>query len=567
MTDWIQAFLDTSFMRFIVGENIHLLMPELILLVAISVGLFQASGRSKQSHDDAWGTALWGSFFAVAVAKVFAFHLHVDPQTLTLNAPESYSVFYGMLRVDLLFSVVRVLVLGGTFMVLLFSRAYLEKNSSTAAEFPMLVLTASLGASFLAGANDLIMLFVALETLGIPSFILAGYFRNDPKSAEAGLKYLLYGGASTAVILFGLSLIYGLSGGYTQFDMITANLQLLDSTLAGNFQPVLMIAMVMLLGGIAFKLSAAPFHQWTPDVYEGAPLPVTAYLSVVSKVAAFALLIRVCANWLYALSPIAAGNSIAVLSGLFVVLSVLSMVIGNIAALRQNNIKRMMAYSTIAHVGYLLLGFVVFQEFALASVLYYLLAYVYMNLGAFAVITLISFQTGRDDIAAYSGLIRKKPFYTLALSIFLLSLAGIPITAGFFAKFFLFQSVIQADSNTLWLIVLALLNSTVSLYYYLNVIRVMVVNEPSDMVQSLTRQVDAPQTLPILLSVVACLAGTLVLGFYAEPAMMYTRGAMAQLSDPAPLAALGANNNFTHQADADTFQHAVSMPAVAVPSR
>ncbi len=563
MTDWIQAFLHTPFMRFIVVENIHYLLPELILLVTISIGLFQASGRSKQSHDDAWSTALWGSFFAIAVAKVLAFHLHVDPETLTLySTPVNLPVFYDVIRIDLLYSIVRTFVLGGTFLVLLFSRAYLEKHSSTAAEFPMLVLTASLGASLLAGANDLIMLFVALETLGIPSFILAGYFRNDAKCAEAGLKYLLYGGASTAVILFGISLIYGLSGGYTQFPMITAKLQLLETTLSGGFQPVLMIAMVMLLGGIAFKLSAAPFHQWTPDVYEGAPLPVTAYLSVVSKVAAFALLIRVCANFLFALSPADAGTGIAVLSGLFVVLSVLSMILGNVAALRQNNIKRMMAYSTVAHVGYLLLGFVVFREAALASVLYYLLAYVYMNLGAFAVITLISLQTGRDDIQAYSGLIRKKPFYTLALSIFLLSLAGIPITAGFFAKFFLFQSVIQADSNTLWLIVLALLNSTVSLYYYLNVIRVMVVNEPSDMVQSLTRRVDAPQTLPILLSVVACLIGTLVLGFYADPAMMYTRGAMAQLNQPDPTSIQALNQEIHMATMAGDSADVLALPAV-----
>lgn len=536
MMDWLSQLMNTPFVQAVLQENIHLLLPEIILLLSISWGLVQASGASKQSQNDAWSTALWGTFIAIAVAKFQAFQLHINPQTMWLyDEAVNLPVFYNMLHIDLLFTIGRNLVLGGTFLVLLFGRPLIEKYSESSAEFPLLLMTASLGAALLCGVNDIIMLFVALETLGISSFILSGYFRDDVKSSEASLKFLLFGGASTAVILFGLSLVYGLAGGYTQFDLIAPNLANLSSTLQG-FQPVVIIALVMVVAGMAFKLSAAPFHQWTPDVYEGAPLPVTAYLSVVSKIAAFVLLIRVGHSWLFNLSPDMAGAAQPILSVLIIVLSVLSMVIGNLAALRQENIKRMMAYSTIAHVGYVMLGFVVFKGAALASVLFYMLTYLYMNIGGFAVITLISQQTGRSDINAYAGLIRKKPFYTLAFSMFLLSLAGIPITAGFFAKFFLFQSVIQADSSTLWLIVLALLNSTISLYYYLNVIKVMVIDEPSDMVQALTRRVDAPDTVPIFATVLICLVMTLGLGFYAEPAMKMTNTALAQLGESDPYA-------------------------------
>lgn len=532
--DWLATLMQTPFMTMVVAQNIHLLLPEIILLIGISWGLVQGSGRTEQAQKEAWTTALWGTFIAIVVAKLQAFQLHINPETLWLyDEPVNLPVFYDMIHVDLLFTMTRLLVLGGTFLVLLFGRPMIEKLSPSAAEFPLIVMTASLGASLLGGVNDTIMLFVALETLGISSFILAGYFRDDLRSAEASLKFLLFGGASTAVILFGLSLVYGFSGGYTQFPVIAANLAMMDVNLAG-FQPAIIIALVMVLAGMAFKLSAAPFHLWTPDVYEGAPLPVTAYLSVVSKIAAFVMLIRVASSWLLSVSPDIAGTTQPILSGLVVILAVLSMVIGNLAALRQRNIKRMMAYSTIAHVGYVLLGFVVFQDAALASVMFYLLTYLYMNIGAFAVVTLIAQQTGRDDIAAYAGLIRKKPFYTLAFSIFLLSLAGIPITAGFFAKFFLFQAVMQADSTTLWLIVVALLNSTISLYYYLNVIRVMVVEEPSDMVQALTRRVDAPETVPIFATVLICLVMTLGLGFYADPAMQMTNTALTQLGAADP---------------------------------
>lgn len=529
----MQWFFLTPFGSFMQTQHLFHLLPEFVLLTIIGFGLIQSSASTSDDRDSTWAMVFWGLLLALFINSVDFMHTYIDPVShLIYNTPVNVPVFYDMFRVDLLSSSARWLLLLGTFIVVLMSRHYVAQRSSSSAEFPVIVLGATFGGMLMTGANDLIMMFVGLETLGISSFILAGYFRDEAASAEASLKYLLYGGISTAVLLFGFSLLYGFSGGYTQFPQLVEGLSQLD---LNTFQPAVVIMLVMIIGGLCFKLSAAPFHMWTPDVYHGAPTPVTGYLSVVSKIAAFALVIRFTMLVLQYVTPVSSSGA-TILSGLFLVLAVLSMVIGNLAALRQANIKRMMAYSTIAHVGYLLVGFVVLQQATLASVLYYLVAYLFMNLGAFAVITYIGQEAKTDSISEYSGLIHKKPFMTLALTMFMLSLAGMPITAGFFAKFFLFQSIVGASPLNMGIFIFAFANSVVSMFYYLNIIRLTIVNEPSDTVQGMSRRVSLATTLPVLSAVIICLVGTLALGFYAEPTLKVASTSMAHLGQYDPFA-------------------------------
>ncbi len=536
MNDLIQSIfgwvVESPFGQFVSAENLLLLTPEFLLLVVISVGLFQTMSDRLDDQKETWKLSVLGVFLALfSLVSIFLIvdpadgvsYLFMDSSTLmpsTLGLP----VFYDMFRADLFSVTVRFFLLLGTLLVLLFSRRYIETRSSVPGEFYILMLGATLGAMLMAGANDLIMLFVALETLGISSFILAGYLRGEPKSTEASLKYLVFGGTATAVLLFGFSLLYGLSGGQTGFQEIVQGLQQANSS-GLNFA-VVSLMFIMILGGFAFKLSAAPFHMWTPDIYEGAPTPVTAFLSVVSKMGAFAMVIR----FLFVVLSVAPAQEILMpLYMIFGVLALISMTLGNVAALKQTTIKRMLAYSTIAHVGYLFLGFLVMGVDSISSILFYLMTYVFMNLGAFAVAVQFTNETGRDDIAAYAGLVQKKPFLAFYMTFFLLSLAGIPITAGFFAKFFLFQTVAAAGSGYIWFVVIALLNSTISLYYYINVIRLMLVAEPSDTVIAMSRRVEFATALPVTLALMICFLGTLLLGVYADPLMALSRDAVSQL--------------------------------------
>jgi NAD(P)H-quinone oxidoreductase subunit 2 len=318
-------------------------------------------------------------------------------------------------------------------------------------------------------------------------------------------------------LLFGLALIYGLAGGSTSFAVLPQAL-----SQASDLGAWASLAIVMILAGIGFKVSAAPFHTWTPDVYEGSPTPITAFLSVISKLAAFVFAIRL-------LTPFAGvGNeNVALLIGL---LAVLSMIVGNVAALKQTNIKRLLGYSTIAHAGYMLVGLAALTQNSLGALLFYLATYVFMNTGAFASAMIGDELLASEEISAYSGLIKAKPWFVFAFSIFLLGLAGIPITAGFFAKFFLFQSVVLSDLDNLGVIIIALLASTVSLYYYLNIIKVMVIGEPSEQVQRLIGEgKDSAWNLSktLTLATVICLIFTLGLGIFGQSGLLISESAMS----------------------------------------
>ncbi len=371
--------------------------------------------------------------------------------------------FLGSFSADPVSILFRGLIVLTAILSVLMTERYVVQSGSAAPEFYVLLLTATIGGMFLAGATDLIMVFVALETLGISSYLMAGYMKRDARSNEAALKYLLIGASSTAIFLYGMSLLYGLSGGQTHLDAIAPFVA--NAGLAG------IVALVLSIAGIGFKLAAVPFHQWTPDVYEGAPTPVVAFLSVGSKAAGFALALRFLTTVFPGLSE--------QWQTVFAVLAILSMILGNVVAISQTRMKRLLAYSSIAQAGFAMIGLVVGTEAGYSSMIFYLAVYLVMNLGAFFCVTLFSLQTGTDEISEYNGLYQKDPFLTLTLTICMLSLGGLPPLAGFFGKLYLFWAGWQSGAYTLVLV--GLITSVISIYYYVRVVKAMVVKEPQEM--------------------------------------------------------------------------------------
>ncbi len=381
----------------------------------------------------------------------------------------------GMIRHDVLSQIFKVMVLLGASITALMSVDV--KGVGNKGEYYLIIIVSTLGACLLSASADLIMLFLALETLSIPLYVLAAFKRNDVRSSESGMKYFLFGSFASAIMLYGLSLLYGFTG-QTNLYFIASFLG--SSGFADLPVPVLG-AMVLVVVGFGFKISAVPFHFWTPDVYEGAPTPVTAYLSVASKAASFALLVR----FFIAVFPVDLVVGDQVIQGFWVnlmaVLATISMTLGNVLALPQRNIKRLLAYSSIAQAGYTLIGVAAIQsqtEQGVAAVGFYLFMYTFTNLLAFAVVILFSESTGSETIADLAGLNRRSPWLALTMTIALLSLAGIPPAAGFFGKFFLFNAAVEA--NLTWLAIVGVLNAIVALYYYLIVIKVMYVDRSED---------------------------------------------------------------------------------------
>jgi NAD(P)H-quinone oxidoreductase subunit 2 len=370
--------------------------------------------------------------------------------------------FLGSFLADNLAIAFRGVVAASTLISLLLSWRYVEQSGTPVGEYAAILLAATLGAMFLCGATDLISIFISLETLSVSSYLLAGYMKRDARSSEAALKYLLVGSAAAAVFLYGASLLYGLSGG--------TSLEAIALALRTSASPITALTLVFVLATVAFKIAAVPFHQWTPDVYEGSPTPVVAFLSVGSKAAGFALALRILVGCFESFD--------AQWKFLFTVLAVLSMVLGNVVALAQTSMKRMLAYSSIGQAGFVMIGMVCGTEDGFAAMVLYMAAYLFMNLGAFACIILFSLRTGSDRISDYAGLYQKDPLITLGLSLCLLSLGGIPPMLGFFGKIYLFFAG-WADHQYL-LVVVGLVTSVVSIYYYISVIKMMVVKEPQE---------------------------------------------------------------------------------------
>jgi NAD(P)H-quinone oxidoreductase subunit 2 len=425
--------------------------------------------------------------------------------------------FIGAFNGDDLSIVFRGIIALSAAITILMSIRYVEQSGTALAEFIAILLTATLGGMFLSGANELVMIFISLETLSISSYLLTGYTKRDPRSNEAALKYLLIGASSTAVFLYGVSLLYGLSGGETQLSAIATGIE--TANLGQSLGVV--IALVFVIAGIGFKISAAPFHQWTPDVYEGAPTPVIAFLSVGSKAAGFALAIRL----LTTVFPLVADEWRFV----FTALAVLSMILGNVVALAQTSMKRMLAYSSIAQAGFVMIGLIAGTEAGYSSMIFYLLVYLFMNLCGFTCVILFSLRTGTDQITEYSGLYQKDPLLTLGLSLSLLSLGGIPPLAGFFGKIYLFWAGWQA--GLYGLVLLGLVTSVVSIYYYIRVVKMMVVKEPQEMSDVVKNYPpinwNLPGLRPLQIGLVTTLIATSIAGILSNPLFTLANNSVA----------------------------------------
>lgn len=470
--------------------NATAILPEGIVIVTLLIVLVGDLIFGRKSVS-------WLPYFAVLgllVSVVALFYSWDNPD------PTS---FLGSFTGDNLSIVFRAIVALSTAITILMSIAYIENTGTSLAEFIGIMLTATLGGMFLCGASELVMIFVSLEMLSISSYLMTGYMKRDPRSNEAALKYLLIGAASSAIFLYGSSLLYGLSGGMTNINSITATLGLDSLGLA--------IALVFMVAGIAFKISAVPFHQWTPDVYEGSPTPVVAFLSVGSKAAGFALAIRLLVT---AFAPVTEQWHF-----IFTALAILSMVLGNVVALAQTSMKRMLAYSSIGQAGFVMIGLVAGTQAGYSSIIFYLFVYLFMNLGAFACVILFSLRTGTDKISDYAGLYQKDPLLTLGLSLCLLSLGGIPPLAGFFGKIYIFWAGWQAGLYSL--VFVALVTSVISIYYYIRVVKMMVVKEPHEMSEVVKKyppiRWNLPGMRPIQVGLVFLVIATSLIGILSNP--------------------------------------------------
>nr|YP_009422437.1 NADH dehydrogenase subunit 2 [Burmeistera sodiroana]YP_009422458.1 NADH dehydrogenase subunit 2 [Burmeistera sodiroana]YP_009422872.1 NADH dehydrogenase subunit 2 [Burmeistera parviflora]YP_009422893.1 NADH dehydrogenase subunit 2 [Burmeistera parviflora]YP_009423133.1 NADH dehydrogenase subunit 2 [Burmeistera loejtnantii]YP_009423154.1 NADH dehydrogenase subunit 2 [Burmeistera loejtnantii]YP_009423394.1 NADH dehydrogenase subunit 2 [Burmeistera cylindrocarpa]YP_009423415.1 NADH dehydroge len=383
---------------------------------------------------------------------------------------------------------------------------YIECTEMAITEFLLFILTATLGGMFLCGANDLITIFVAPECFSLCSYLLSGYTKKDVRSNEATMKYLLMGGASSSILVHGFSWLYGLSGGEIELQEIVnglINTQMYNS-------PGISIALIFITVGIGFKLSPAPSHQWTPDVYEGSPTPVVAFLSVTSKVAASALATRIFDIPFYFSS-----NEWHLL---LEILAILSMILGNLIAITQTSMKRMLAYSSIGQIGYVIIGIIVGDSNdGYASMITYMLFYISMNLGTFACIVLFGLRTGTDNIRDYAGLYTKDPFLALSLALCLLSLGGLPPLAGFFGKLYLFWCGWQA--GLYFLVLIGLLTSVVSIYYYLKIIKLLMNGRNQEITPHVRNYRRSPlrSNNSVELSMIVCVIASTIPGIAMNP--------------------------------------------------
>jgi len=427
-------------------------------------------------------------FFAKRSPRLFG-HLSIAAFLVALFAAVGANsvpgpAYSNLLIVDGFATFFRILVICIGILAVLSSYRYLSREKAETSEFHALLLFSVMGQCVMVAANDLIMIFIGLEISSIATYILAGYLRDDKRNNEAALKYFLLGSFATAFLLYGVALVYGIAG-TTKLDEIRTAL----STPESDAFAMVSVAAALMFVGLAFKVSAAPFQIWAPDVYQGAPAPVSAFMATGPKAAAFAIFLRI---FMTAFQNIAGGWE-----PLVWISALLSMTIGNFAALTQTNLKRMLAYSSIAHAGYILVALAARSELGTSAAMFYLAAYALMNIGAFAVVIHISGKGERHlKISDLAGLGRRQPVTAAMMTIFVLSLIGVPLTGGFFGKFYIFRAALE--SNLVWLTVLGLLNSAVAAYYYLRLLVIMYFEEPgevSNTVEPLTFGLRAALTL------------------------------------------------------------------------
>ena len=457
--------------------DFSLLIPELVLTGVLLLLLIGETIKGKSSKPCAgWIIAIAG---CLTVAGLSAF------------SSKSGNTFNGMFVSDSFSSFFKVFFALSMAVIIPMSREFFQKNAGKFGEFLLILIASLLALFFLVSSNDLLLIFVTLETFTLSLYILAAYLKKDMPSIESGIKYLVIGSLASAFVIYGIAIIYAASGTTTLAGVREYFLTAPDSKL-------MLLGIILIVSGLGFKIASVPFQFWVPDVYEGAPTPVTAYLAVASKAAGFALLLRLMAA---AFGPFDQRP-------LFAILSALTLVYGNLGALAQTNIKRLFGYSSIGHAGYLMMGIAAGKLAGTQAVLYYLTGYAVTSLCAFWVLTLAGNALETDRIESYRGLTKRSPFLAGSLFISLLSLAGVPPLAGFTGKFLVLYSAVQSGLN--WLVILGVLGVAVSLYYYLSIVRVMYFEEPKN-----TSAIAVPALARGIISFL--ILGIILIGFWPAP--------------------------------------------------
>lgn len=484
-------------------ESLSYFIPELILSVTVLLILIADVFNTERE-----GVDLPGLLALAGTVTAFVFHLG-------LYKYEPVLLFQGMIGHDMFSAFFRGFFLLSTAIVVymtVFSREVLFFKKG---EFHSILLSVCIGMCLVASSQDLVMIYLSLELMSIGSYILSGFSRKIGKSDEAAMKFVLYGGVSTGIMLFGISLLYGLTGGSTGFVEIRQTLSQLD----GNIEPVVYMIFILLMVGAGYKIAAVPFHFWAPDIYEGAPTTITAYLSVASKGTGFALLIRFFYSTM--LVPLSDGTAWMELENLNIdwtfhlaLLSAITMTVGNLGAYPQNNLKRLLAYSGIAHAGYVLMGVAVLTDVGMAAVIFYLVIYLFTNFAAFLAVIIIIDAEDNEQIADVRGLWARSPYTAVMMAIAMFSLIGLPPTAGFVGKYYLFIAVL--NGKLYWLAVVAALNTVLALYYYIRVIKSMFLESPST-----TRPIQVRYVFSGLLAVLTI--PIVYLGIFWNPLVTYAK--------------------------------------------
>jgi NADH-quinone oxidoreductase subunit N len=460
------------------------ILPEILLLaLGLLVLICDVLWAEENRRNLGWLTA--GGLAVISVVSLLAGR----------PGEASQLAWGGMVRFDWLGFIFKLLFLFGAAVTALFAMEVPQLGRR--GEFYLLMLASTIGMCLMASAANLVMLYLAIETTSIPLYVLAGFFKTDDKSTEAGFKYMLFGALTSTIMLYGFSLLYGFTG--------TTDLYALASQMASGGLPLALVlgVLALILIGFGFKISAAPFHFWAPDVYEGAPTPIAGFLSTASKAAGFAVLMRVL------LVVFSAQETVTYWVAAVAALSTFSMTLGNALALAQKNIKRLLAYSSIAHAGYALIGMAGVSVLGMSAVFFYLVAYVITNLAAFGVVAAVARVVGSDEIADYAGLSRRAPGLALAMLVAFLSLSGMPPLAGFVAKVFVFATAVKA--GLIWLAFVGVLNSIVGLYYYLIVLKVVY------LYRSESEDQPVPLTRPYALALAILVLGILLVGTAFAP--------------------------------------------------
>jgi len=460
-------------------ELLKLASPEIVIvitaLVVLAIGLVTGHAKSSATISTAKPAhALSHASTATGICSVVAALGLAIAIGAILVLPQSTTLFGGMLVITPLTRLFKIICIASAFFTVLLITS--QKPPRHPGEYLALILFATVGLMLLVGSEELLMIFIGLELLGLSLYVMTAFDKTDVRSAEAGLKYLLFGSTSSAFTLFGISLIYGMSG--------TTGLAAISEKLAtASVQPLLAVGIVMTLAGFAFKIAAAPFHLWAPDAYQGAPVPSAAFIASGSKVASFVVLGKIVLVGFAPMHGSADWHAMtAGWSPVLAALAALSILIGNMVALAQSNVRRLLAYSAVAHGGYTLIGLVAGGRDGFSAALFYTTTYAITLVGAFGVVGLVRRETDGDDLSNFSGLWSRSPLMAGCMAIFMLSLAGIPPLAGFFGKFYLFSVALRASPNhgLLWLVALALLGSFISLYYYLMVLKFVFVDKRAE---------------------------------------------------------------------------------------